>query len=315
MAVIQTDGLTKTFGESVVAVDTLDLVVEEGEVYGFLGPNGAGKSTTINLLLDFLHPTDGEAYVFGHDTHEESHRIRERIGILPEDAAPYDRLTGREHLEFAASCKGVEMDVDTVVERVGLDPADAERPVSQYSKGMAQRLGLGMAIVGDPDLLILDEPSSGLDPTGMREMRELIREEAADGTAVFFSSHILAEVEAVCDRVGILNDGRLVAQDTIDNLREEVFSNCVIEATVRTKPDDLTLESVDGVQSVEVDGSTLRVTCENPTVKADVVAYLHDRVGVTDIIAEQASLEEMFETYTDDETAESDGGMAAEVTA
>src|SRR6056297_524478 len=144
MAVIETDGLTKTFGESVVAVDDLDLTVEEGEVYGFLGPNGAGKSTTINLLLDFLHPTDGEARVFGYDTHEESNQIRERIGILPEDATPYDRLTGREHLEFARQCKGVEADLDEIFAHVGLDRSDAERPVGQYSKGMAQRLGLGM---------------------------------------------------------------------------------------------------------------------------------------------------------------------------
>lgn len=133
-------------------------------------------------------------------------------------------------------------------------------------------------------------------------MRELVREEAANGTAVFFSSHILEQVEAVCDRVGILNDGKLVVQDTINNLREEVFTNCRIEISLRTIPDDSGgLASVEGVQNVDIDGSTLRVTCANPTVKADVVAHLYERAEITEIISEPTSLEEMFEQYTGDE--------------
>lgn len=301
MAAIETHGLTKQYGD-IVAVDDLDLTVEKGEVYGFLGPNGAGKSTTINLLLDFLHPTDGEVRVLGHDAHDGSLEVRNRVGILPEDAAPYDRLTGREHIEFTESCKGVNADIDRILDRVGLDQADADRVVESYSTGMAQRLGLGMAIVGDPDLLILDEPSSGLDPTGIRQMRELVREEATNGTTVFFSSHILAQVEAVCDRVGILNDGGLVVQDTIDNLREEVFTDCRIDISLRTIPDNSGgLESVEGVQNVDIDGSTLCVTCTNPTVKAEVVTHLYERAEITEIISEPASLEEMFERYTSDE--------------
>ena len=297
MAVIETDGLTKRYGD-VLAVDDLNLTVEDGEVFGFLGPNGAGKSTTISLLLDFLHPTAGEARVFGLDSHEASRRIRERVGVLPEDAAPYERLTGREHLELTADCKGVDADFGALLDRVGLDPDDADRAVGGYSKGMAQRLGLGMALVGDPDLLILDEPSSGLDPTGMREMRDLVREEAADGTTVFFSSHILPEVEAVCDRIGILDDGRLVTAGEIGSLRDELLSDCTVEVTLASGMEIPELTGVDGVVDVEQEGSTLTVTCAEPSSKSAVVAHLRERTSVRDVVAVSVKVEAPSEIYT-----------------
>jgi len=307
MPAIETKGLTKTFGESVVALQDLDLTVEHGEVYGFLGPNGAGKSTTINLLLDFIHPSDGSAEVLGFDTRSESLQIRQNIGILPEGAEPYDRLTGREHVEFAMESKDVDGDVDAILDRVGLAGDDADRKAGGYSKGMAQRLGLGMALVGDPDLLILDEPSTGLDPAGMAEMRDLIREEAADGTAVFFSSHILDEVEEVCDRVAILNEGRLVADDDLDALREEFTGECDITLDVAEVPaGSVDLGPVDGVVETAVDDHAITVTCEHPRVKADVVRHVDDRHEVTDVISEETSLESMFERYTN-----GDGGDEA----
>jgi ABC-2 type transport system ATP-binding protein len=316
MSAIETNGLSKTFGEDVVALQDLDLTVEHGEVYGFLGPNGAGKSTTINLLLDFIHPTDGSARVLGRDVHEASVSIREDIGILPEGAQPYDRLTGREHLEFAMECKGVDGDVNALLDRVGLSRDDADRRAGGYSKGMAQRLGLGMALVGDPDLLILDEPSTGLDPSGMAEMRDLIRAEAADGTAVFFSSHILGEVEAVCDRVAILNEGRLVADDDIETLRDEFTGECEITLDVAEPPadgadvDGVDLAAVEGVVDAVVNDDRIAVTCQHPRVKVDVVRHLDDRFEVTDIIAEETSLESMFERYTNGEAAGGTGGGA-----
>jgi ABC-2 type transport system ATP-binding protein len=302
MPAIETDGLTKRYGGS-VGVDDLDLTVERGEAFGFLGPNGAGKSTTISLLLDFLHPTAGEARVFGLDSHDESLRIRERVGVLPENAAPYDRLTGWEHLELAADCKDVDADLGAVLDRVGLAPSDAQRAVGGYSTGMAQRLGIGMALVGEPDLLILDEPSSGLDPTGMAEMRDLIHAEVADGTTVFFSSHHLGEVEAVCDRVGILDSGELVAEGDIGSLREELLADSTVEVTLAESEAAPSLEPVDGVVRVERDGQTLRITCERATAKSAVVAYLHERATVRDVVAEQPSMEAMFERYTGGETA------------
>ncbi|WP_115863640.1 ABC transporter ATP-binding protein [Halorussus litoreus] len=307
MAAIETNGLTKVFGDSVVAVEDLDLEVEQGEVYGFLGHNGAGKSTTIDILLDFLHPTDGSASVLGHDTREESLAIRERVGVLPEGAKLYDRLTGREHIEFAMEIKGVDGDPDDIFERVGLDRDDADRTVGEYSKGMCQRLGLGMALVGDPDLLILDEPSSGLDPTGMSEMRDLIREEADDGTAVFFSSHLLTEVEAVCDRIGILSDGKLVAQDSIEVLRERFGGEATIEVTVDAVPDDgFDLETVDGVlgSTVDPEEDTVVVECEDSTVRGDVVQRVGEAATIIDIVSEEASLESMFEEYVRNGTGE-----------
>ncbi|AGN00272.1 ABC-type multidrug transport system, ATPase component [Salinarchaeum sp. Harcht-Bsk1] len=307
MPAIETNGLSKTYGESVTALQDLDLTVEYGDVYGFLGPNGAGKSTTINLLLDFIHPTDGSAEVLGYDTRTDSLQIRENIGILPEGAEPYDRLTGREHVEFAMESKDVDGDVDAVLDRVGLSGEDADRRAGGYSKGMAQRLGLGMALVGDPDLLILDEPSTGLDPAGMAEMRDLIREEAADGTAVFFSSHILDEVEEVCDRVAILNEGRLVADDDLDELREEFTGECDVTLDVAEPPaGGVDLAPVDGVVETAVEDDAIIVTCEHPRVKADVVRYVDDHHDVTDVISEETSLESMFERYTNGSVEESD---------
>jgi ABC-2 type transport system ATP-binding protein len=197
MTAIETQGLTKRYGsgdDAVLAVDGLDLTVEEGEVFGFLGPNGAGKSTTIDMLLDYGRPTSGTATVLGLDAQDDSEQLRERIGVLPEGYGLYDRLTGRRHLEFAVEWQDADDDPDEILDRVGLDDDDAARPVGDYSKGMQQRLGLGMALVGQPDLLILDEPSSGLDPIGIREMRDIVRAEADRGATVFFSSHIMSEV-------------------------------------------------------------------------------------------------------------------------
>jgi ABC-2 type transport system ATP-binding protein len=313
MAAIRTNGLTKHYdggilGTDVTAVDDLDLVVEAGEVYGFLGPNGAGKSTTIDMLLNYARPTEGTVEVLGSDAIAESGAVSERVGILPEGYGLYDRLTGRRNLEFAIEWQDADDDPETLLERVGLDADDADRPVGDYSKGMTQRLALAMALVDDPELLILDEPSSGLDPNGIRRLREIVREEADRGTTVFFSSHILSQVEAVCDRVGILDDGKLVAVDTVDGLREAAGASSTLELTMT---DGVTAEVVgtDGVADVEVRGSRLRVTCTDSRAKARIVADLVDRGHeIVDVGSESASLEELFAAYTNgtavDESAE-----------
>jgi ABC-2 type transport system ATP-binding protein len=300
VTVVETQSLTKRYGDSVLAVDDLNLTVRPGEVYGFLGPNGAGKSTTINLILNFITPTSGSVSILGHDPRETTTEIRERVGLLPEGVAPYENLTGREHVELAVDCKGADDDPDRILDRVGLAASDARRPAGDYSKGMAQRLGLGMALVGDPDLLVLDEPSSGLDPTGMKEIRELIRTEADDGTAVFFSSHILDEVEAVCDRVGILNEGRLVAQNTVDALREELTGDPTVEIHVDSVPDDdLGLTDHPSVVETDVAGGKISVTCASTEAKADVIAHANEQTAVTDVVSTGRSLEHVFENYTE----------------
>ncbi|WP_306053168.1 ABC transporter ATP-binding protein [Natronococcus wangiae] len=301
MPAIETSALTKRYGEDVLAVSALDLTIESGEIFGFLGPNGAGKSTTINVLLDFVQPTSGTATVLGHDTRNETERIRERIGVLPEGATVYERLTAREHLEWVIDTKGAADTPKELLERVDL-LEDADRPAGGFSKGMRQRLGLGMALAGDPDLLILDEPSSGLDPTGIQDMRELLREEAASGTTVFFSSHILSEVEAVCDRVGIMNEGELVALDTIENLRDESAGTATIDVELASVPDSLDVASVDGVQQVAVDGNVVTAVCADASVKVDVVRHLDERATVTDVLSADASLEQLFNRYTGEST-------------
>ncbi|GKZ12418.1 ABC transporter ATP-binding protein [Haladaptatus sp. T7] len=297
MTAIQTESLTKRFGD-VVAVSALDLTVEEGEIFGFLGPNGCGKSTTINMVLDYVRPTEGRATVLGYDAQREPKAIHERIGILPDAFDLYGRLSGRKHVQFAIDSKGTGEDADDILERVGLSADDAARPAGDYSKGMRQRLALGMALVGDPELLILDEPSSGLDPHGVREMRQIIQREADRGTAVFFSSHILSQVEAVCDRVAIMDDGELVTVDTIDGLRRAVGSGATMELTVSATP-SVSFDDINGVTNATIDGTVVTVTYTDSRAKAKVINRV-EAAGVTvaDVTMEESSLEDLFEVYT-----------------
>lgn len=317
MTAIRTTDLAKRFDEDVVAVDGLDLEVERGEVFGFLGPNGAGKSTVINMLLDFIRPTSGSATVLGDDPTTDAERIRRRTGVLPEGSSLYERLTGREHIDWIARANDVDVNAGSLLERVGLSRDEAGRAVGGYSKGMRRRLALAMALVGDPELLILDEPSAGLDPTGMQEFREIIRTEADNGRTVFFSSHILGEVEAVCDRIGILNDGHLVATGTPDALRSNLHLGGTISVDVAHVPSNLDLRAVEGVDRVEIAGSTVTASVTDSTAKIEVVSRLAERTRVLDITSTETSLERLFNTYTAADRAQSpatrDGSRAAQV--
>lgn len=298
---IRTAGLTKRYGEDVLAVDDLDLTVHEGEIFGFLGPNGAGKSTTIDVIMDYVRPSAGSATVLGYDAQAETREIHERVGILPDGYGLYDRLTGRKHLEYAIALKEAADDVDDLLDRVGLDAPAADRPVGGYSKGMMQRLALAIALVGDPELLILDEPSSGLDPNGVRLVREIARDHADRGKTVFFSSHILSQVEAVCDRVAILNRGRLVAVDSISGLRDALGTGSTVTLTVDAVPDTLTLEELPGVSGVTVDERTIRVRVDDATAKVGVIDRIReDGAAVLDVSIDESSLEDLFSAYTGD---------------
>ncbi|MFW5918538.1 MAG: ATP-binding cassette domain-containing protein [Haloferacaceae archaeon] len=299
MSAIELSGVRKEFGD-IVAVDDLDLTIAEGEVFGFLGPNGAGKSTTINMLLDFVRPTAGRIKVLGLDAQEHSVEVRERTGVLPEGYDVYDRLTGRQHVEFALRSKDVDEDPISVLERVGIADA-ADRKAGGYSKGMAQRLVLGMALVGDPDLLILDEPSSGLDPAGAKEMREIVRTEADRGATVFFSSHVLGQVEAVCDRVGIMRAGELIAEDSIQGLREAAGGEETLEITVDSCSEEQLqpVRELVGVTGATTDGGSVTVSCE-ADVKTKVISTLEgEGVSVRDFQTHEASLEDLFLAYTE----------------
>jgi len=303
MSAIELSGVTKQFGD-VTALHDLDLEVQDGEIYGFLGPNGAGKSTTIDILLDFVRPTSGRASVLGMDAQDDSLAIRQRTGVLPDGFHVYDRLTARQHLEFAIESKNATDDPDELLERVGI-PDAADRKAGGFSKGMAQRLALAVALVGEPDLIILDEPSTGLDPNGAREMREIIKEEAARGATVFFSSHILEQVEAVCDRVGILQNGELVAEDTIRGLRDAAGTGTTLRVTVDVLTDDVlvAVRDVPGVTDVTADADTLTVRTES-AAKTDVLDAVEGTgADVVDFSTEEASLDDVFAAYTDEEVA------------
>ena len=298
MVAIDLTDVTKTYGD-VTALQSVDLTVEDGEVFGFLGPNGAGKSTTIDILLDHARPTAGHAEVLDMDAQDETVAVRERTGVLPERFGPLGEMTGRQHVEFTVEAKNADDDPGRIVERVGIDHA-AGRPASGYSKGMTQRLMLGMALVGEPDLLILDEPTTGLDPNGARQMREIVRAEAERGATVFFSSHILQQVEAVCDRVGILDYGNLVAVDSIDGLREAAGTTGEMTVTLDTVPDRLgdEISAIEGVTSVRVDGDSLVAGCENPAKAAVVDVCQQAGATVENIETSEASLEDLFAAYT-----------------
>lgn len=301
MAAIELQGVTKRFG-AVTALNDLDLTVKNGEIYGFLGPNGAGKSTTINVLLDFVRPTDGTATVLGHDAREESTEIRQRVGVLPDGYHVYDRLTGRQHLQFAIDSKEADDDPEELLARVGIAAA-ADRKAGGYSKGMAQRLVLGMALVGQPDLLILDEPSTGLDPAGAREMREIIHAERDRGATVFFSSHILGQVDSVCDRVGILREGELVAEDTVSGLRDAIDTQSTLVVRVDQTPPEIEqrLRALDGVSGIMVDDTTITVESNDGSKSAVLSTIEESGASIEDFSTEDASLEDLFMAYTNDE--------------
>jgi len=316
MVALTISGLRKEYGD-VTALRGLDLDVEAGEVFGFLGPNGAGKSTAIDCVLDYVHPTAGSVEVLGLDSRRETRALHERVGVLPDGYELYDRLTGREHVELALDAKGATEDPMAVLKRVGIADA-ADRPAAEYSKGMSQRLALGMALVGDPDLLILDEPTTGLDPTGVRDLRELVRREAESGTTVVFSSHQLPQVEAVCDRVGILRDGELVAVDTVDALRAANGGGATVACAVPDPEAAMAsgLKEVSGVESARIEDGSVVASCTEPAAKARVVGHLLDTgVDVTDLSVEEATLEDLFAQYAGDgdrsETTEGDREAAA----
>ncbi|SCL25277.1 ABC-2 type transport system ATP-binding protein [Micromonospora nigra] len=254
---IRTESLTKRYGP-LLALDSLDLTVPAGEVFGFLGPNGAGKSTTIRLLLGLARPTAGRAFLFDTDAADvvAAHR---RTAYVPADVALWPQLTGAEILELlGATGPGVDRGYRAeLVERFALDPS---KPARTYSTGNRQKVALVAAFATRAPLLVLDEPTSGLDPLMEREFRRAVAEARAEGRTVFLSSHQLAEVEAVCDRVAILRAGRLVDVATVPDLRR-LHRTEVLARITGPLPD---LDAVEGVDSVEVDGDAVRFTLTGP---------------------------------------------------
>ncbi|MFP5219614.1 MAG: ABC transporter ATP-binding protein [Actinomycetes bacterium] len=284
---ITTEGLTKHYG-SVVALDDLDLVVERGEVFGFLGPNGAGKSTTIRLLLGLIAPTAGRASVMGVPV-QDAARAHRHLAYVPGDVALWPQLTGAEVLALLGNLSGHVDDAyrDKLVERFELD---LNRRCRAYSKGNRQKVALVAAFMTRPDVLLLDEPTSGLDPLKMEVFQDVVREAAGRGQTVSLSSHILDEVEDVCDRVGIVRDGRLVELATLEELRGS-------QATVydvRLAGDVPVLDTVPGVVGVApVDGGVRVTVAGSPAPLLSVLA----RYDVTSLRTRDSDLEDVFLRY------------------
>ncbi|OUJ19532.1 ABC-type multidrug transport system ATPase component [Methanonatronarchaeum thermophilum] len=298
MSVIFTDGLTKSYGD-VLALEDLSIEVGEGEIFGFLGPNGSGKSTAINILFDLVRPSSGSASILGFDCQSDSVEVKKRTGFLPERCGIYSRLSGRKHIEFAIKSKGVNDDVEEVMKRVGILDA-ADRKAGGYSKGMKKRLCLGMALTGNPELIILDEPTSGLDPNGAREVRNIVLEERDRGATVFFSSHILDQVQRVCDRVAILKNGKLIAIDSIEGLRKEVGSKSGLRLVLEQTPTNLKeqLMAVDGVENVGIEGNKVVLTLEYEVSKNTVLeAVKESGAEVLDFETQEVTLEDLFASY------------------
>ena len=284
-AAVATAGLTKTFGE-LVAVDTLDLEVQPGEVFGFIGPNGAGKTTTIRMLLDILRPTSGSATVLGGSPGDP--KIRDRVGVLPADLFLDPRHRVRAAIDFLGSLRsGFDRSVvDRLLERFDLAP---DRTIGELSTGNRRKVGVVQAFAHRPALLILDEPTSGLDPLLQHEFLNLVEETVADGATVFLSSHVLPEVERVADRVGVLRQGRLVAIGTIDDLRSRVRQRLDLHLADATGAESL--RDVEGVVDVEVHGTVVTVVVEG---SVDAVVKAASRFTVERIVSGDTDLEDAF---------------------
>jgi ABC-2 type transport system ATP-binding protein len=286
--VIVTRNLFKSF-RSTRAVSDLCLEIAEAEIFGFLGPNGAGKTTTIRLLLGFLRPTCGTATVLGQDSWRDSARVHEEVGYLPGDARPYDFLTGREFLTLLARLRG-RPDIrrgEALAERLGLD---LSRRIKTYSRGTRQKLGIVQALQHEPRLIVLDEPTASLDPLVQEDVFDLLREERAAGRTVFFSSHVLSEVEKICDRVGIIRAGKLAAMETVEGLRARAARYVRVNFE-GTPPAGFVLP---GATDVEVDASSLRFTYRG---EAEALLRRLAELAPLDVTIEPARLEEVFFDY------------------
>jgi ABC-2 type transport system ATP-binding protein len=289
-AIIRTSDLTKYYGKARGVID-LDLEVQPGEVFGYLGPNGAGKTTTIRLLLDFIRPTSGRAEVLGLDSHAQSIEIRRRTGYIPGDLVLYENMTGRELLRYFGHLRGgVEWKrVTALAERLDLDMS---RQIKALSKGNKQKIGLVQAFMHAPELLVLDEPTSGLDPLVQQEFYRLLREVKAAGTTVFLSSHVMSEVEHICDRVGIIRDGKLVLIDEVGRLKANAVRRFEIEFA-RPVPGEV-FDHLPNVSDVSVENGFVRCTVSGPV---DALVKVAAQYEVNTITSHEPDLEEIFLSY------------------
>jgi ABC-2 type transport system ATP-binding protein len=285
--VVSAENLTKRYGQD-RGVEGLTFEVDAGEVFGYLGPNGAGKTTTIRLLLDLIRPTEGHVTVFCLDPRRDGPAVRARLGYLPGDLRLYDRLTGREQLTMFSRLRRMRDlgDGEQIASRLDLD---LDRPIRSLSKGNRQKVGLVQAMMHRPELLVVDEPTAGLDPLVQQVFYELVSETTAEGRTVFVSSHVLSEVQRLADRVAVIREGRLELVETVDALRSRAVSR--VEATFAVLPPPAAFAHLEGVHELERHGTTVVIALEgsaDPLVKA--LAH-YEVVGLD---SHEADLEDAF---------------------
>jgi len=289
---IQTFGLTKSYGP-VLALDGLQLTVEQGDIFGFLGPNGAGKTTTIRLLLDFIRPSSGRAEVLGHDAQRESLAVRRRVGYVPGDVSLYDSMTGEALLDLLNRLRGGDSLEQGRRLANRLDLA-LHRRIGDYSSGMRQKLALVAALMPQPEILVLDEPTKGLDPLVQQELYTILREERKRGCTVFLSSHNLPEVEKVCNRVGIVRKGKLVAVEEVEAIKHKKVRMLELTFSHPVAREDLVMEGVE-IRSLDGNRAQLAVLGHVPDILRRLV-----ELPIEDFEFPEATLEETFMKFYDE---------------
>lgn len=298
---IKVTSVTKIYGEQ-KAVNGISFEVNKGEIVGFLGPNGAGKSTTMKMITGYLEPNSGKLEVCGIPVQPDAVETKKKIGYLPETNPLYADMYVREFLQFIANIHGVPNStkrMEEVISLVGLT-SESNKKISQLSKGFKQRTGLAAALVHDPEVLILDEPTSGLDPNQLIEIREMIKHLGKNKT-VLFSSHILQEVEAVCDRVIIIHKGNIVANDTLDNLRKTNSNKQMVSVSFNNPVSQELLEKINGVESVQkLNEHTYQLTCNNTEeIKKSLLSLsLKEGLDISSLQTATQNLESVFKSLT-----------------
>jgi ABC-2 type transport system ATP-binding protein len=302
---ISTTGLVKRYGD-IVAVNGVDLTVERGDVFGYLGPNGAGKTTLLRMLLGLIRPTSGSAKLFGRDPLVDGVRALDGVAGFVEGPRFYSYLSGRRNLELLADYDGdgARSRIDGVLEIVELRDRAKDR-VGGYSHGMRQRLGIAASLLRQPRLLLLDEPTTGLDPAGMRDMRDLVRRLAGEGITILLSSHLLNEVEDLCNRVAIIRKGSIVYDGPLNELLATAATGYRLRVTDPERA-RVVLLSQPGVDGVSLGDGQLRFTADEDAVSRAAISLGQARIGITALIPETASLEELFLGLTGGESSDHD---------
>ena len=301
---IEARGLVKRYGE-IVAVDHVDLTVERGDVFGYLGPNGAGKTTSLRMLLGLIRPTEGSARLFGRDPLRLGARALDGVAGFVEGPRFYPYLSGRKNLRLLADLDGGQAAsrMDEVLEIVELRER-AKDKVGGYSHGMRQRLGIAASLLRDPKLLLLDEPTTGLDPAGMRDMRELVKRLASEGITILLSSHILAEVEELCNRVAIIRRGSVIYEGRLDELLRSAGGGFRLRASEPERAYNLLLAQP-GIEAARNDGY-VRLQADDDALAAATIALGRAGIGITELVPMTTSLEELFLAMTGGESSDAE---------